>query len=97
MTAVLRHTVPVDDRWHAVTYAGHIVHVATRRADAVELWTIALPDQAETVHHLRVFGTGHPIEVPVFAHRGTAFAAGGSLVWHLIEGELPARLEADRG
>jgi hypothetical protein len=90
MTAVLRHTVPVDDHWHYRSFAGDIVHVATRQVDAVEFWTLASPGQADEVRYFRVFGAGHPIpDGPVVCHRGTAFAAGGQLVWHLIEGWPP--------
>jgi hypothetical protein len=82
---VFRYEVPADDHWHTVELSGPILHVAARRPDVVEFWaqTGAGLTQART---FRVFGTGHPLPPGVaLAHRGTALAAGGALVWHLFE------------
>jgi hypothetical protein len=75
--SILRWEVPVDDRRHHVP-AG-IVHVASRRADVVEVWTKPsnLPDLV-----VQVVGTGHPFP-PDWTHLGTALAPHG-LVWHLM-------------
>lgn len=83
--AVLRWTVPIDGGWHDVAFAGHIVHVTTRRDDIIELWTLANPGHPVLTHRFRVFGTGMRIPVPSYLHWGTAFTNGGLLVWHLIE------------
>lgn len=83
--AVLRWTVPIDGAWHTLIYAGHIVHVAARRDDIIELWTLANPGHGAVAHRLRVFGTGFLIPVSNYLHWGTAFTDGGALVWHLIE------------
>ncbi len=37
--AVLRWEIPVDDRWHVPPFVGSILHVASRQADVVEVWT----------------------------------------------------------
>lgn len=83
--AVLRWTVPIDGAWHELVYAGHIVHVATRIDDVIELWTLANPGRPMAAHRFRVFGTGHLIPAADYLHWGTAFTHGGLLVWHLIE------------
>lgn len=91
--AVLRWTVPIDGAWYLVTFAGDIVHVATRHDHVIEFWTLAHLGQDPKSRRFRVFGTGHRIPVPWYAHRGTAFTEGGALVWHLIE-DLSAVSEA---
>lgn len=79
---ILRYEVPVDDRDHWVDLPGPIMHVATRRADVVEIWasTIGTP----TIRRFRVFGTGQ--EIPLSAsYVATAIVPGGAFVWHLVE------------
>jgi hypothetical protein len=78
--------VPVDDRWHTVALSGPIVHVGCRADDLVEVWAFATggPTVDRT---FRVFGTGQPLPPAAGRHVGTVFAAGGALVWHLMEHE----------
>lgn len=80
---ILRYEVPVDGEWHEVR-CGNIVHVASRSPDVVEVWASAVSDFWESERMLRVYGTGHAIEVGA-VHVGTALAADGRLVWHLLE------------
>ncbi len=81
---VYRLTVPVDDRWHTHDLTGPVLHVATRQPDMVEIWVMHTDDGPATAREFRVYGTGHPIVEPC-RHVGSAFAAGGALVWHLME------------
>lgn len=65
------------------------MHVAARVPESVEFWLL---DQDEDPQMLltrafQVFGTGQPIPPAAADHRGTAIAAGGRLVWHLMEHE----------
>ncbi len=83
-TRILRYEVPVDDRWHEHCLSGPVLHVAARRSDVVEFWAAAESDTRPTPRRFRVVGTGHEILDEVW-HRGTALAAGGALVWHLVE------------
>lgn len=80
---VLRHEVPVDDRWHALQLSGPIVHVASRNPRSVEVWAIATAAPSVT-RGFRAFGTGQALP-PDVQHVGTAVTAGGQLVWHLFE------------
>lgn len=83
---ILRWDVPVDDAWHVVPLSGAVVHVAARRPDVVELWAVDSGAEWREPRRFRVFGTGWPIPDDVqFRVVGAAAAAGGSLVWHLIE------------
>lgn len=83
MPAIYRYEIPVDDAWHPVELPDAILHVASRRAEVVEVW--ALDTGAPiAVRHFRVFGTGHPLPDEQLRHVGTALAPGG-LVWHLME------------
>lgn len=82
---VLRYTVPIDGKWHELTFAGNIVHVATRHEDVIEFWALANPGHPVLTHRFRVFGTGYRIPVASYLHWGTAFTDNGALVWHLIE------------
>lgn len=85
MTRILRYEVPVDDQWHQHDLSGTVLHVAARRRDVVEFW--ALDGGTLTVtRRFRVYGTGHPIDDESL-YLGTALAAGGALVWHLMEAE----------
>jgi len=86
-TRIYRYEVPVDDRWHIIT-SGEPLHVACRQLDMVEFWAYR-PDEdslnptpTET-RHFRVFGTGHPMPDEL-TYVGSAMAAGGALVWHLM-------------
>jgi hypothetical protein len=78
-----RFEVPVDDRWHTFTLSNSPLYVAARRPDVVEFWAVV--DGAPKVERsFRVFGTGQPIpDDPDYW--GTALAADGQLVWHLLE------------
>lgn len=84
---VLRHEVPVDDSWHDVRLGAGVpvLAVAARRPDVVEFWAIDTPGEATSRRRFRVFGTGQPLPLPDAKHHGTALAAGGALVWHLME------------
>jgi hypothetical protein len=81
---VFRFEVPVDDQWHEVRVNTDPVHVAARKADVVEFWALVTENAPQIARRFRVFGTGHPIPRGCW-HRGTAIAAGGALVWHLLE------------
>lgn len=82
---ILRYEVPVDDRWHEIYLSGEILTVAARRPDVVEFWAYS-DGSPGWCTWLRVYGTGHPITDRISRHHGTAIAAGGALVWHLLEG-----------
>ncbi|MDT0377299.1 hypothetical protein RM572_00725 [Streptomyces sp. DSM 42041] len=84
--AIYRYEVPVDDEWHQITGCATPLHTACRDPRVVEFWAWHRPDLP--ARHFRVFGTGHP--APEHAeHRGTALAAAGHLVWHLMETRTP--------
>lgn len=81
---IFRYEIPVDDRWHTVRLPGPIVHVATRRPDAVEVWATTAGFGPYDVD-LTVVGTGQPYPAdPEIIHVGTAIIPGGALVWHLL-------------
>ncbi len=83
MRTVYRYVVPVDDQPHDVELHGPLLAVGCRNMHAVEFWAIWDTSVEPTVHTYRVYGTGQPdVEG---AHRGTAVAPGGVLVWHLFE------------
>ncbi len=85
---ILRYEVPVDSDWHVLDLPrGPIVHVASRTPDVVEFWLLDQGDDFTLTKAFQVFGTGQPIPPVAAEHRGTAIAAGGSLVWHLMEHE----------
>jgi hypothetical protein len=81
MDEIWRYVVPVDDRWHELVLSGAILHVASRRADEVDVWALS-SGGPEVAREFRVFGTGHPLPEGV-THRGTAL--DGPYVWHLME------------
>lgn len=81
---IYRYEVPVDDQWHELRLSGAVLHVACRRPDTVELW--ALHTEGPELHRaFRVFGTGQPLPPEPTRHVGTALAAEGRLVWHVME------------
>lgn len=88
--AIYRHEVRIDDQWHDFVLTGPIVHVAQRHSaeysEYVEFWAVHDEMLPTTIVSLRVFGTGHSIDRPERPLRyvGTAIAAGGYLVWHLL-------------
>lgn len=80
---IIRWVVPVDDQPHAFPMNGAIVHVASRSVDTVTFWTIDSggPKRDRT---FQVVGTGQPF-AEHWKYVGTALAADGALVWHLME------------
>jgi hypothetical protein len=100
--AIYRYEVPVDDRWHRIDLTGPVVHVASRSPEIVEFWAIHDDALPTTAVPFRVYGTGHPIERrEALRYVGSALAAGGRLVWHLLaSGDGPllsGDLAVDRG
>lgn len=79
--AVHRYEVPVDDRAHAHTLTGKIVHVDSRTRGIVEFWAIHT-DANPIERRFRVYGTGHAVPAGL-DWCGTAI--DGPFVWHLFE------------
>jgi hypothetical protein len=84
VNAIFRYEVPVDDEWHEFDLTADVLHVAARRVDTVEFWSLNEQDQPAATSRFRVVGTGHSVD-PNWVHRGTAIAPGGMLVWHLMQ------------
>lgn len=85
MIQVFRHEVPVDDFPHVFALTGDPLQVdATRNPSVVEFWTIHDAGVVPVDRLFMVVGTGQPLPFPI-RHWGVAFAAGGQLVWHLVE------------
>lgn len=85
MSAVIyRYEVPVDDQWHVLELSGAVLHVDCRQADIVEVWALH-NEGPELGREFRAFGTGQPLPDERLKHVGTALAAGGRLVWHVME------------
>jgi hypothetical protein len=82
--SIHRYEVPVDDEWHALQLSGAVLHVAARRPDVVELWALN-SGGIRLDRKFRVFGTGQPLPEERLSHMGTALAADGRPVWHLME------------
>lgn len=81
-----RHRLPIDGEWHTVE-AGTVVFVAARPTnpytETVEVWVEH--DQAATAGdqsslHLKVVGTGQPVE-DEDVHVGSTL--DGAFVWHV--------------
>ena len=80
---IVRWVVPADDAVHEFPLSGAVLHVDSRSADYVELWT--LDTGGPTLNRgFIVVGTGHPFP-DEWTHRGSVIVAGGALVWHLME------------
>lgn len=82
--AIHRYEVPVDDRWHELRLSGAVLHVACRRFDVVELWALH-SNGPELRRAFRAVGTGQPLPDEPTRHVGSALAAEGRLVWHVME------------
>lgn len=94
---VYRYELPVDDAWHELLLTSPPHHVAARDPRTVELWALHDDDAPELVMSFRVVGTGQELPVPATRIVGTALAAGGSLVWHVVQrptAGLNERIEA---
>lgn len=61
------------------------VQVPTAVADIFHLWAEVDPEQPSERRYLRVYGTGHALPDDPGRYVGTAFCAGGALVWHVYE------------
>lgn len=84
---VYRTVIPVDDSWHEIELRGPILHVATRREDAIEIWHLHDDEQDATLHAFRVVGTGHQLAPALATYVGSAVTPSGTFVWHLWEHE----------
>jgi hypothetical protein len=86
-----RFELPVDDRPHGIDLTGDILHVASRRPGAVDVWYQARPDGMESMRRsFQIVGTGQPIPThlaidTIGRHHGTAISPDGQLVWHVLE------------
>lgn len=83
-SSIYRYEVPVDDQWHEIELTGDVLHVDSRAPSIVEFWAFAFPG-AGVRRRFQVVGTGHPLPAGQLRHHGSVIAAGGRLVWHLLE------------
>lgn len=90
--AVRRWEVPIDDRWHRIP-AGQITAIGcTRSHDKIDVWVASHGIRQDT-RIVRVYGTGHPVELKRPGVIGTVVTvpaafmglSGPPGVWHLIE------------
>ena len=49
------------------------------------IWAIVDPDNKPELRHIRIVGTGHPINNTMINYIGTFQMASGILVWHVFE------------
>lgn len=84
---ILRAVVPVDDTWHPREVRGEIVHVGTRKENAVEFWWLDDPAAVAERRVFQVVGTGEPLTPKLTRHVGSAITPSGRYVWHLMEFE----------
>lgn len=87
MNIIYKHVIPVDDRDHEVEmgFGDEVVHVMATSV-ALEFWftrDIGMEFRA-VPRTFRVIGTGQAYPEG-WVYRGTAKAANGWLIWHLIE------------
>lgn len=62
---IQRWEIPVDDQWHTPWFVGSIVHIASRKPDAVEIWTSPDVSVSRTT-----YGTGKQASEKVVALGG---------------------------
>ncbi len=79
MAKILRHVLPVI-AGDQVLSVGHIVHVACRDMDSIEVWASS---EDPAPRRFQVIGTGQPIPYG-YEHVGTVISLHGALVWHLF-------------
>lgn len=85
MKRVFRYLVPLDNRWHARTLRGDVLHVDVDDPFVMEFWAESQDDAPAVKREFRVFGTGH-VMPPGAIYQGTARTRGG-FAWHLYEKE----------
>jgi hypothetical protein len=83
---VLRYELGINVTPIELPVGTQIVHIGIKDSiRAVQMWAL-VPDAEECEKRFfQVFGTGWPIDVPWARHVGTAFAEGGTYVWHVFE------------
>lgn len=82
---VYRHDVPVDDQWHTYQLLGPIIAVGPTGADdTIEFWVLNDDTGTPDVVHLRVFGTGQPLEPDTARWVGTCRTLDRVFAWHLF-------------
>jgi hypothetical protein len=87
MSAVYKHSVRVNGPDHTIPMleGAQIVHVACQSDPYwVELWAVVDQNAPTEDRTFIVVGTGHSWSEP-WQYVGTAIAAEGALVWHLLE------------
>lgn len=85
---IYRYTVPVDDKVHAITMQGPVLHVGSRLRATVEFWAEYDDTRPSVTKHFTVVGTGQPLDGDItgYFYIGTAYDGGyHNLVWHLLE------------
>jgi hypothetical protein len=91
MQAIYKYEINIGADTTIEMPIGAVVLSAHEQNDRVFVWAIVdTTTNAKTKRHFKVFGTGHPIERwNRMRYIGTAFCAGGALVWHVFEEQLP--------
>lgn len=91
MKVIWKYEIPVDGGVHQryIPAAAEIVGVdsQTGQADRVEFWALVDDEVEKETRSFTVIGTGHPVPKGFVRHLGHVIpaAAGGQLVWHVIE------------
>lgn len=86
-----RAELPIDDRPHGIDLTGEILHTASRRPGALDVWYQARPAGMDPMRRsFQIVGTGQPIPAHLglylhSTHAGTAITPDGALVWHVLE------------
>lgn len=88
---ILRERIPIDDDEHLVEMGADVPVLMVGRSPAhptnaaLDIWFADHDGLERTVRIFRVYGTGHPIELLNWDHRGSYTDLELGLVWHLLE------------
>lgn len=82
---VFKYEQPVDGLIrYEIPLFSKIIHIGSQRSNHITIWVLVDPDESRTEKvTFRVFGTGHPISLPIGDHVATVM--DGQFVWHLFD------------
>lgn len=87
MLKVFKYPIKIDDRPTIDLPRGAKILRGDSQNNNFVIWALVNPENTFTTRHLRLAGTGHPIEEPMdkLIYINTFYSTGGLFVWHLFE------------
>jgi len=86
MKRIYKYPVPIDDKFVIQMPSGAFILTVQMQKSEPQIWALVDPDKPLTNKTFYLYGTGMEVK-PDLVYVGTFQMLGGSLVYHLFEGQ----------